>query len=175
MHLCISTSLLAQPFVTPVHYRCYNFAPISILLTSVTSNVPVFKGSVNEHVLLNLDSGVCVCCHQRCQPLLAKEEEGIWLSELVFYVSPVCRCSWRQNLVCVTGCVSVLCVCVCMCASRIQIDWTCKQESSSCIPWPGRQTPGHAGLGSAAGRSNPWAPRCWRWQPLITSLSIYYV
>lgn len=35
----------------------------------------------------------CVCTWSGdLLPLLAQEEEGTWLSVLVFYVSPVCKC-----------------------------------------------------------------------------------
>lgn len=47
----------------------------------------------------------CVCaCTSDLLPLSAEEEEGAWLSGVVFYVSAVCRCCRRQRLVCASLC-----------------------------------------------------------------------
>lgn len=54
-------------------------------------------------------------------PLAAQEEEGLWLSGLVFGGSLVCGCSWRQHLLCGHLCDChwwcYLSVSVCLCLS----------------------------------------------------------
>lgn len=58
------------------------------------------RGSANVHVLVNRENGVVCACTSELQSLPAEEEEGSWLSILGFYASPICRCCFRQCLVC---------------------------------------------------------------------------
>jgi len=77
--------------------------------------VLVLEGSANERV--NPASGEAYAFTSDPQSPPAQEEEGTWLSLLVFDANPVCRCCRRQHLVCGSLCVR-LCQCpACVCVS----------------------------------------------------------
>lgn len=124
---------------------------------------------------------VCVPLHQRPSASPAKAEEGTWLSVLVVYVSPVCRCCWRQCLpcgsLCYRSCQCPLSSCLCVCASlghvlSFAMAWACKQESVSHIP---EQTPRVRGYPAGLQRPGRWVLGQSSWRRrlcLLTSLNI---
>lgn len=63
----------------------------------------VLGGSTN--VCVNPESGEACAFTIDLQFSPAQEEQGTWLSVLVFYASPVRRCCCRQCLVCSSLCV----------------------------------------------------------------------
>lgn len=108
-----------------------------------------------------------------------KKRKGTWLSKLMFYVSTICQCCWRQCLVCGSLCSwpyqCPMCIffCVCMCL-RATSSALLLVEPKNCVHWPGADTL-WSGVQWPDG-TNPWAKRYWRWQLLITSLNkIVYI
>ena len=55
-------------------------------------SMPVLRGSANVHVLLNLESVVCVLSLVNFCLCHLKRRKGTWLSMLMFYVGPICMC-----------------------------------------------------------------------------------
>lgn len=111
-------------------------------------------------------AGECDVCTRMSHllPLPVQEEEGTGLSVLTSYVSPICRCSWRQRPLCVAGCVRVLCVSLGYVLS-FPTEWTCKWESSSRVPQPGQrpQAPRAPVWTPAVGQEGVLGQGCWRW------------
>lgn len=54
----------------------------------------VIKGSAKVGVLVNLESGACMCACTSARFVLCPPEKrrGLGCLWIVFYVSPVCRC-----------------------------------------------------------------------------------
>ena len=159
----------------PVHYLCYNFAPISILFISVTSNVPVVKGPVNERVLLNLESWGCVLSLVTVSPYQPKRTRGFACLCLCFmqvlYGGAV---EGSALSVWLAVWVSSVCVCACVPLGYKLIEHANRKAAAASLGL-GERALGTLGWGPAAGRRKPWAPICWSWRPLITSLSIPYL
>lgn len=81
---------------------------------------PVLEELINVFLPVNVESVMflpLLCFTGALLTLAAQEEEGLWLSGLVFGGSLVIGCSWRQHLncICVSGTGSVIYLCLSVC------------------------------------------------------------
>lgn len=63
------------------------------------------------------ECSMCACASDLLSPPVWRT--GTSLSVLLFYVGPICKCCWRQHLVCGSlfelPCQCLLCMCACVC------------------------------------------------------------
>lgn len=106
----------------------------------------LFRASVN------LESALCVCeLHWWTSSVVAGEEEVV-SAICVFYVSPVCKCCWRQSFWQLLWMVMSVFISVQVSLGHVlsfPTGWTCKGKSGSNIlqPWPRLCVPGTTKMG----------------------------